>query len=104
MIRLEGASVMPAAKPAEFRRRALDLVAQGEPVARVAKDRGTSESCLRRLMDQDAVDAGLREDLTSAERRELVELRHRNRVLKMEIEILKFASAYSARGKILPKP
>ncbi len=27
---------MPAAKPPEFRRRALDLVAQGEPVAAVA--------------------------------------------------------------------
>jgi len=61
MIRLEGVSVMPAAKPPEFQRRALDLVAQGESVARVAKD--------------------------------LVELRRRNRVLEMEIEILKRASA-----------
>ena len=29
---------MPAAKPPEFRRRALDLVSQGESVPRVAKD------------------------------------------------------------------
>lgn len=38
---------MPAAKPPEFRRRALDLVAGGEPVAQVAKNLGISESCLR---------------------------------------------------------
>ena len=38
---------MPAPKPPKFRRRALDLVAQGEPVARVARDLGISESCLR---------------------------------------------------------
>jgi transposase-like protein len=100
---------MPAAKPPEFRRRALDLVAQGEPVARVAKDLGISESCLRRWMEQDAVDGGRKEGLaskeglTSTERRELVELRRRNRVLEMEIEILKRASAYFARENILPK-
>ena len=94
---------MPAAKPPEFRRRALDLVAQGEPVARVAKDLGISGSCLRRWMEQDAVDGGRKEGLTSAERQELVELRRRNRVLEMEIEILKRASAYFARENILPK-
>jgi transposase-like protein len=103
MIRLEGVSVMPAAKPPEFRRRALDLVAQGEPVARVAKDLGISESCLRRWMEKDAVDGGRKEGLTSAERKELVELRRRNRVLEMVIEILKRASAYFARENILPK-
>ena len=94
---------MPAAKPPEFRRRALDLVSQGEPVARVAKDLGISESCLRRWMELDAVDGGRKEGLTSAERKELVELRRRNRVLEMEIEILKRASAYFARENILPK-
>jgi len=94
---------MPAAKPPEFRRRALDLVAQGEPVARVAKDLGISESCLRRWMEKDAVDGGRKEGLTSAERKELVELRRRNRVLEMVIEILKRASAYFARENILPK-
>lgn len=94
---------MPAAKPVEFRRRALELVAAGEPVAKVARDLGISESCLRRWMDQADVDAGQREGLTSAEKRELVELRRRNRVLEMEIEILKRASAYFARENVLPK-
>ena len=94
---------MPAAKPPEFRRRALDLVAQGEPVARVARDLGISQSCLRRWMSIDDVDAGHKEGLTSSERKELVELRRRNRVPKMEVEILKRASAYFARENVLPK-
>jgi len=94
---------MPAPKPPEFRRRALDLVAQGEPVARVARDLGISESCLRRWMERDDVDAGRKEGLTSAERKELVDLRRRNRVLELELEILKRASAYFARENVLPK-
>ena len=94
---------MPAPKSPEFRRRALDLVGQGEPVAQVAKNLGISESCLRRWMDQDDVDAGRKEGLSSAEKRELVELRRKNRVLEMELEILKRASAYFARENILPK-
>lgn len=39
---------MPVAKSLEFRRRALELVAAGEPVAQVARKFGISESCLRR--------------------------------------------------------
>ncbi|WP_158861648.1 transposase [Leifsonia sp. AG29] len=49
---------MPAAKSPEFRRRALDLVAQGEPVAQVARGLGISESGLRPWMAQDDIDAG----------------------------------------------
>lgn len=92
---------MPAAKPPEFRRRAVDLARSGQdPVARVASDLGISESCLRRWMARD-VDTGRREGLTSDERRELVDLRRRNRAVEMELEILKRASAYFARGNVL---
>lgn len=72
-------------------------------VAKVAADLGISESCLRRWMAQDDVDTGRREGLTSEERTELVELRRRTRVLEMENEILKRASAYFARENVLPK-
>jgi transposase-like protein len=95
---------MPVAKPAEFRRRAVALAREGgQPVAVIAKELGISESCLRRWMAVDDVDAGRREGLTSAERAELVALRRRNRVLEMENEILVRASAYFARENVLPK-
>lgn len=103
MMTSEKESVMPVAKSSEFRRRALELVDQGEPVAQVAKNLGISESCLRRWRREEAIDAGVVEGLTSGGRRELAELRRKNRVLEMEVEILKRASAYFARENVLPK-
>ena len=95
---------MPAAKPLEFRARAVELARQGQqPVAQIAKDLGISQSCLRRWMAQADIDVGAREGLSSTERKELVELRRRTRVLEMENEILKRASAYFARENVLPK-
>ena len=95
---------MPAAKPPQFRRRAVELARRGDaPVAQIAKDLGISESCLRRWRAIDDVDAGRKEGISSDERRELVELRRRTRVLEMENEILKRASAYFARENVLPK-
>ena len=95
---------MPAAKPPEFRRRAVELARRREqPIAQISKDLGISESCLRRWMDLADVDEGHKEGLSSTEKRELVELRRRNRVLEMELEILKRASAYFARENVLPK-
>jgi transposase-like protein len=96
-------SVMPGAKPPEFQRRALELVAMGEPVAQVAKGLGISERTLRRWIAIDAVDSGRVEGLTSAEKRELIELRRKTHVLEMENEILRRASAYFARENIFPK-
>ncbi len=95
---------MPAPHPPEFRRRAFDLVRLGEKsVAAIAKDLGISESCLRNWMAADDVEAGRKEGLTCDERTELVRLRRENRVQAMEIQILKWASAYFARESVLPK-
>ena len=51
---------MPAPHPPEFRQRAVQLAREGaSPVARIAKDLGISESCLRNWMAQaDADDNG----------------------------------------------
>jgi transposase-like protein len=95
---------MPAAKPLEFRRRAVELAREGvKPVAQVARDLGISESGLRRWMAQADVDRGKREGLSSGEKQELVRLRRENRVLHMENEILKRAAAYFAKENVLPK-
>ena len=95
---------MPVAKPREFGRRAVELARRREqPVAGIAADLGIAESCLRRWMRQAEIDEGQREGLSTEERRELAELRRRNRVLEMELEILKRASAYFARENVLPK-
>src|ERR1700759_3106014 len=104
MIVLERSSEMPAPRPPEFRRRAIELARLGEkPIAQIAKDLQISESCLRRWMDQADVDEGHKPGLSTDERKELAELRRKNRVLEMEVEILKRAPAYLARENILPK-
>jgi transposase-like protein len=97
---------MPAPHPAEFRQRAVELARAGDkPVAALARDLGISESCLRNWMAQADTDdgRGSSDRLTSAEKKELAELRRRNRQLEMENDILKRAAAYFAKENILPK-
>ena len=96
---------MPAPHPPEFRRRAVQLARLGEKrVAVIAKELSISESCLRNWMAQaDADENGGANRLTSAEKKELAELRRRNRQLEMENEILKRAAAYFAKENVLPK-
>jgi transposase-like protein len=101
---------MPRPHPPEFRRRAVELANRRDesgnrlqPVAKTAEELGISDSCLRNWISQAQVDAGEREGLTSTERKELVELRRRARVLETENEILKRAAAYFARENVLPK-
>jgi len=96
---------VPAPHPPEFRRRAVELAREGaKPVAELAKDLGISQSCLRNWMTQaDTDENGGAARLTSAEKKELAELRRKNRQLEMENEILKRAAAYFARENILPK-
>ncbi len=95
---------MPRPHPPEFRRRAVELARLGEQsVSKIAADLGISDSCLRNWVKQANVDDGHLPGLTSDERAELVELRRKNRVLELEVEILKRASAYFARENVLPK-
>ena len=96
---------MPAPHPPEFRQRAVELAREGaKPVAKIAKDLGISDSCLRNWMAQaDADEKGSTARLTSTEKKELAELRRRNRQLEVENDILKRAAAYFARENVLPK-
>jgi transposase-like protein len=95
---------VPAPHPSEFRRRAVDLARQGEQsIGVLAKQLQISESCLRNWMAQaDADENGSVSRLTTAEKKELVQLRRDKRRLEMENEILKRAAAYFARENVLP--
>jgi transposase-like protein len=96
---------MPAPHPREFRQRAVELARLREkPISEIASDLGISDSCLRNWVRQAGLDEGRRDDgLSTAEREELVQLRRELKVAKMEIEILKRASAYFAKENVLPK-
>jgi transposase len=97
-------AAVPPPHPAEFRRRAVELARQrSKPIAELAKDLGISESCLRNWLAQADVDEnGSQTRLTSAEKKELAELRKDKRRLELEVEILKRAAAYFARENVLP--
>lgn len=91
---------MPPPHPPEFRQRAVELARTGDaPIAKIANDLGISESCLRNWMRADAPD----DNGSCSEKKELAELRRRNRLLEQENEILRRAAAYFARENVLPK-
>jgi transposase len=94
---------VPAPHPPEFRRRAVELARQGEQsIGSLARQLQISESCLRNWMAQaDADENGSASRLTTAEKKELAQLRRDKKRLEMENEILKRA-AYFARENVLP--
>ncbi len=101
---------MPPPHPPEFRRRAVDLAREVDEhgnrmhtVAQLARDLKISESCLRNWLAQADVDEGRREGLTTNERKELVNLRRENRVLRMERDLLSRAAAFFAQENVLPR-
>ena len=92
---------MPAPKPPEFRRRAVDLARQGEqPVAKIAKDLGISESCLTNWMKAADVEEGVKPGTTAAENADLREARKRIRLLEQENEVLRRAAAYLSQANL----
>ena len=88
---------MPAPKPPEFRRRAVELARLKEkPIADIARDLGISESCLRRWVSVADVDDGTKPGLTSDERAELVRLRKQVAEQEKDLAFLGKAAAYFA--------
>ena len=83
----------------EFKRDAVGIVrSSGKSIAEVARELGIYDSLLGSWVRQDQVNRGEREGLSSDEREELVELRRENaRLLRMERELLKRATAFWVR-------
>ena len=85
---------------AEFKAEIVELSQRGNrSVGQVARDFDLTETAVREWVKQAERDAGTRQDggLTSAERKELGELRRENRRLREDVGILKRATAFFAK-------
>ncbi len=82
---------MPKRYPEEFRRKVLDLVAAGRPVAQIAADLGISDQTIYGWRKQELIDTGQLPGLNRAELAELSAANKRIRELETEVAILKRA-------------
>jgi transposase len=78
--------------PPEFRRKVLDLVAAGRPVAEVATALGISAQSIYTWRRQDRIDKGLLPGLSSQEHNELVAARRRIVQLETELAVTRRAA------------
>ncbi len=86
--------------PPEFRRKVLDLVAAGRPVAEVARNLGISAQSIYTWARQDRIDKGLEPGLSSGEKAELSAAKRRIAELETELAIHRRAS--ELLGKVVP--
>jgi putative transposase len=77
--------------PPEFRRKVLDLVEAGRPIAEVAKDLGISDQSISTWRRQDRIDRGGEPGLTSAEKGELAAAKRRIAELETELRAMRRA-------------
>ena len=83
---------MPRRYPAGFRRKVLDLVEAGRPVAEIAEQLGVSGQTIYNWRNQDLVDRGLRPGVATAESAELAAARRRIRELETELAVTRRAN------------
>lgn len=77
--------------PAEFRRKVLDLLAEGRSVARIAHDLDISEQTIYSWRRQDRIDRGIQPGLTTAEKAELAAAKKRIAELETELKVARRA-------------
>jgi transposase len=77
--------------PSEFRRRVLDLVEAGRPIAEIAQALGISDQSIYTWRRQDRIDRGLEPGLTSTEKAELVAAKRRIAELETELQAMRRA-------------
>ena len=92
---------MPKPYPIEFRDDVVAVARKGQaPLKQIAKDFGISEGCLHNWMKQVEVEDGRRWGVTDDERKELRELKKRNKLLEQENEVLRRAAAYLSQANL----
>ena len=79
---------MPKRYPEEFRRKVLDLVAAGRPVAQIAADLGISDQTIYVWRRQHLIDTGRLPVSTAPNSAELVAARKRIPELEAELAVL----------------
>ena len=92
----------PRGCPGEFRRRVIDLVEAGRPVAQVAAELPISDQSIYTWCRQARIDAGVEPGLTTAEHGELAALRERVRQLETEMAIHRRATEL-LKGDVDPR-
>ena len=83
---------MPRRYPAGFRRKVLDLVEAGRPVAEIAEQLGVSGQTIYNWRNQDLVDRGLRPGMPTAESADLATARRQIRELETELAVTRRAN------------
>lgn len=83
---------MPRRYPVQFRRKVLDLIEAGKPVAEIAAQLGITAQTVYNWRNQDQIDRGVRAGISTTESVELTAARKRIRELETE-----FAVARSVR-------
>ncbi len=83
---------MPRRYPAEFRRKVLDLIEAGKPVAEIAEQLGITAQTVYNWRNQDQIDRGVRAGISTAESVELTAARKRIRELETELAVIRRAN------------
>ena len=83
---------MPRRYPVAFRRKVLDLIEAGKPVAEIAAQLGVSDQTIYNWRSQDQIDRGLRAGVSTSESAELTAARKRIRELETELAVTKRAN------------
>ena len=83
---------MPRRYPVVFRRKVLDLIEAGKPVAEIAAQLGVSDQTIYKWRNQDQIDRGVRGGVSTSESAELAAARRRIRELETEMAVTKRAN------------
>ena len=86
--------------PPEFRRKVLDLVEAGRPIAEVAKALGISDQSIYTWRRQDRIDRSLEPGVTSSEQAELAAAKRR--IVELETELQAMRRAVELVREVVP--